>query len=140
MMSDLIVERSDGATLMAHDEREHAAILSLNPIPRDRAWVMLYLLREWGFSPRLNEGKRSAERQAQLFAEGKSTVRHSKHQDGDAWDICDLDHGWDTTKEFKRAVGRAARIVGAVWGGQWRSFGPEGDWAHSEFQGGKIVG
>jgi len=139
-MSDLIVKRSDGAVLMAADERERAAFMSLNPIPRDRAWIMLYLLREWGFSPRLNEGKRSAERQAQLFAEGKSKTLQSKHLTGDAWDMCDLNLGWDTTREFKRAVGRAARIVGAVWGGQWRSFGEFGDWAHSEFQGGKIVG
>lgn len=136
-MSDLIVERSDGAALMAHDERERAALMSLNPIPRDRAWVQLYLLREWGFEPYLIEGKRSLERQKQLVAQGKSKTLKSKHLTGDAWDIVLLDHGWDAPREFWNAVGRSARIVGAVWGGQWRTFP---DPCHCQFEGGKIVG
>jgi hypothetical protein len=136
-MSDLIVERSDGATLMAHDQREHDAFMSLNPIPRDRAWVQIYLLREWGHNPRLNEGRRKKSRQAQLVKEGKSETMDSKHLTGDAWDICDLELGWDAPKAFWQAVGRSARIVGAVWGGQWKTFP---DPAHSQFQGGRIVG
>ena len=139
-MSDLIATRSDGATLMMTDQREYSAWKSLNPIPRDRAWIMLYLLREWGYQPRLNEGKRSKERQAQLVAEGKSKTLNSDHLTGDAWDICDLAGGWDCTKEFKRAVGRACRIAGVVWGGQWLSFGPLGDWAHCSWRRGAIVG
>jgi len=135
-----IVERSDGACLNLHNGAELAAINSLNPVPKDRAWMMLYLLREWRFDPRLNEGRRSAERQVQLYREGKSKVQHSKHQDGDAWDICDHKLGWNASDDFKRAVGRAARITGCVWGGSWKSYGPMGDWAHSEWRSGQIVG
>jgi len=132
-----IAERSDGAVINLHNSAELAALNSLNPIPRDRAWMQLYLLRDWGMNPRLNEGRRSPERQAKLFAEGKSQVKHSRHEDGDAWDICDHELGWNASKEFWRAVGRAARIVGAVWGGSWKSFP---DPAHTEWQQGKIVG
>jgi peptidoglycan L-alanyl-D-glutamate endopeptidase CwlK len=140
MPADMIVNRSDGAVLNLHDEKELEAFNSLNPIPRDRAWIQLYLLREWGFDPYLNEGRRSKERQAELFSEGKSKTLQSKHLTGDAWDICLYKHGWDAPHEFKRAIGRAARIAGCVWGGQWKSFGAEGDWAHSQFEAGKIVG
>ena len=135
-----IAERSDGAVINLHNSAELAALNSLNPIPRDRAWMQLYLLREWGFDPRLNEGRRSPERQAQLYPEGKSKTLHSKHLTGDAWDIVDHLLGWDCTDEFKRAVGRAARIVGAVSGIQWKSFGSFGDFAHSQWANGKIVG
>ena len=131
-----IAERSDGACLNLHNGAELAALNSLNPIPKDRAWMMLYLLREWGHDPRLNEGKRTAERQAQLYAEGKSKVKHSRHQDGDAWDICDHTLGWGASKDFWHAVGRAARITGCVWGGQWKTFP---DPCHSQWENGKIV-
>jgi hypothetical protein len=132
-----IAERSDGAPLNLHNARELAAYCSLNPIPRDRCWVMLYLLREAGLEPYLNEGKRSAERQVQLYREGKSKVQHSRHQDGDAWDICLYQHGWDAPKSFWQAVGHAARIAGCMWGGSWKTFP---DPAHSQWDGGKILG
>jgi peptidoglycan L-alanyl-D-glutamate endopeptidase CwlK len=99
--------------------------------------MMLYLLREWGHNPRLAEGKRSAERQAQLYREGKSKTLKSKHLTGDAWDIVDELLQWAASQDFWRAVGRVARITGCVWGGQWCGFR---DPAHTQWENGKIVG
>ena len=136
-MSDLIMARSDGAVMVANDKRERAAWASLNPIPRDRAWLQLYLLRDWGFEPRLAEGRRTAAEQAAKVAAGTSKTMHSDHVTGNAWDICDLHHGWNAPNRFWQAVGRSARIVGAVWGGQWKTFP---DVAHNSWRGGVIVG
>ncbi len=71
--------------------------------------------------------------QQRLFAEGKSKVKFSFHNsqlpDGTPYsyaaDIVDKRWGWDDAAEtngFWTALGSAAKSVGLVWGGDWKSF------------------
>jgi hypothetical protein len=71
------------------------------------------------------EGWRSAERQAQLLAEGRTTVAHSRHQDGRAVDLVFWTYGrgwsWEPGLPW-HLVAEAARARGLTSGYYWRTF------------------
>lgn len=77
----------------------------------------------------VTEGVRSAERQAELVAEGKSWVKKSKHQSGDAIDVAAFpnnypgDVSWEAKHyaEINKAFQEAAKIHNCrvTWGGNW---------------------
>lgn len=71
------------------------------------------------------EGWRSAERQAQLLAQGHTTVEHSRHQDGCAVDLVFwvYGRGWSWEPDLPwHLVGEAATAHGLQAGYYWRTF------------------
>ena len=91
---------------------------------------VLSRLAEKGWRPRVAEGLRSVEQQQEKINQGRSSLndpRTSKHVQGIAVDIIDSRYGWggpaaDLDFEFWNDLGEAAREVGLVWGGDWKSF------------------
>lgn len=76
----------------------------------------------------VGEGVRSAERQAELVAQGKSQTKHSRHLTGHAVDLYAIVDGkvtWEFRyyKQIAAAMRVAAEKVGVpvVWGGEWKS-------------------
>lgn len=77
----------------------------------------------------VTEGVRSAQRQAMLFAAGKTKTMNSQHLHGRAVDVCVLIDGkadW-TFANYRivaDAVKAAARQLGFAveWGGDWKTF------------------
>lgn len=87
----------------------------------------------------VTEGLRSVERQAYLFAAGKSRVLRSRHIDGKAVDIAVFQNGkvsWQLSDYeamaalFKREAGLMGLTI--VWGGDWPKFR---DGCHFELSG-----
>jgi peptidoglycan L-alanyl-D-glutamate endopeptidase CwlK len=73
------------------------------------------------------EGLRTAERQAQLVAQGASKTLHSRHLTGHAVDLGPVPLDWGDKAAFRRLAGAMKRAADAegvplVWGGDWRSF------------------
>lgn len=76
---------------------------------------------------RIIEGVRSAERQRQLFAAGKSKTLNSRHLTGHAVDIVPVVDGkisweWKHFFPMAEAMGRCARDmdIPLEWGGSWK--------------------
>lgn len=72
--------------------------------------------------------RRTEWEQAQNLQNGVSWVKHSKHQDGLAIDICPFDtyslHGddklkWDANDPIWQKIGTIGKQLGLVWGGDW---------------------
>ena len=85
------------------------------------------------------EGRRTLERQRQLFDVGASKTLNSRHLTGHAIDIAPFIGGtirwdWPPYNDLAKAMKAAAQELGVsvVWGGDWKSFkdGPhwELDW------------
>lgn len=75
------------------------------------------------------EGRRSKERQAMLYAAGKSQSLNGRHCLGEAVDVCALVNGkadwtWSNYEKIARAVKIAADQldIKIEWGGDWRTF------------------
>ena len=95
-------------------------------------------LTEVDFS--ITEGMRSAARQAELIDAGKSWVKVSKHQSGDAVDVAAFpnDYPGDVSWEAKhyasinKAVQQAAQLhdCRVTWGGHWK----QRDYVHFQFE------
>lgn len=118
----------------------------LTPEFRAKVEVLLYRLRLRGHVPWVYETRRTPERQAYLYASGRTRpgpkvtwTRESKHLHGLAVDIIDgREHptrpgdrvGWGTwgdpisagmAERFFSALGDEAKAIGLVWGGDWKS-------------------
>lgn len=72
---------------------------------------------------------RTAEEQKQAIDSGHSWVRHSRHQDGMAIDVCPLEtynlHGanklqWDASDSIWEKMGLIGESLGLRWGGRWQ--------------------
>lgn len=85
-------------------------------IPDFSEWVIIETLR-------------SPERQAELYAKGRTTPgpvvtwrKHSIHEDGNAADVAWKDGQgvlhWDTDRAYQ-ILGHCARAEGLTWGGDW---------------------
>lgn len=81
---------------------------------------------EMGALFRVTEGLRTAERQAELVANGASQTMNHRHLTGHAVDLAPLDNGevsWNWTHFFPMAdtMAAAARAerVSLIWGGAW---------------------
>lgn len=75
------------------------------------------------------EGKRTLERQKQLYANGATTTLNSRHITGHAVDLApvvgkEVRFDWPLYHILAAEVKRAASILGIpiVWGGDWKSF------------------
>lgn len=85
-----------------------------------------------GWDPWVFECNRTAERQAWIYAQGRTrpgkvvtkAASHlqSWHGHGLAVDIIDRQKHWDATPGFWSALGAACRRHGLTWGGDWASF------------------
>jgi len=108
-------------------------LASMEPSLRAKVPGILSTLKQQGFQPSIFYAWRSVAVQQQLVAQGKSTVHFSFHNaqlpDGTpnayAADIIDTRWGWgDAAKAngYWDALGKAAKAVGLVWGGDWATF------------------
>lgn len=76
----------------------------------------------------VTEGRRTAARQAQLFAAGASTTMNSRHLTGHAVDLAawvgQVRWDWPLYNKLATAMKAAASELGVsiVWGGDWKSF------------------
>jgi len=99
--------------------------------PRAQAWVEMvtaYILPiRWnGYKARIIETLRSAERQAELQAQGASKLKVGLHQTGRAFDFAVFDNLGVYLKDDNTGVytacGQAAEALGCEWGGRWPTF------------------
>lgn len=111
----------------------------LDPMFVEKVKQVLAVLAEKGWQPRVASGLRSIEQQQEKIDQGTSSLKapqNSKHVQGLAADIIDSRYGWegkasDLNFQFWNDLGQAAKEVGLVWGGDWKSFK---DVAHVEAQ------
>lgn len=91
---------------------------------------------------RVNEGRRSKRRQAELVAAGASQTLDSRHITGHAVDLVALVNGgvrwdWPLYHRIAEAMKQAARDVGVplTWGGDWKTFkdGPHYELPRSKY-------
>jgi len=110
----------------------------MNPQFRVKVKAVIKALKEDGFKPKIFYGWRSEAVQLDLYIRKRSKVKFSFHnaakKDGVpnafAADIIDSRYAWSDkpeTKKFWEALGKAAKVQGLYWGGDWKSFK---DWAH----------
>ena len=112
-------------------------LASLEPGFRRKIEAVLQTLRSEGFRPTIVFGWRSVAVQQQLVRQGRSKVRFSFHNAQtpqgrpNAWAVDIVDERWSWNDPdchvFFRALGKAGKAQGLVWGGDWTSFR---DWAH----------
>ncbi|KMW57248.1 hypothetical protein AIOL_002209 [Candidatus Rhodobacter oscarellae] len=81
-------------------------------------------MQEAGYPSRVVFGRRTAERQAKLYAKGRTAPGRkvtragpweSAHQFDDAVDICHKSKGWDVSKDYWETLASVVRIVGEVF-------------------------
>ncbi len=111
-------------------------LASLHPRFRPRVAAVIARLRAERFRPVVVYGWRSVAVQERLFRAGSSKVRFSFHNaqttDGlpAAWAADLVDERWywrePDAHVFFRALGKAAKAEGLIWGGDWKFR----DWAH----------
>ncbi len=70
------------------------------------------------------EGKRSAERQAELLEKGATKVKYSRHMDGKAVDLAPYPINWNDREHFHYMGGMLRGIAHKMgikirWGGDW---------------------
>ena len=115
----------------------------LHPVLRRKVRAILNDLLGHGYKAIVASAWRSSEDQLALYRAGRSKVTFSFHnatypQGSGKWeapcalaaDICDARLGWNASAEFKRLLKRSAVAHELVSGADWKSFGPDGDWAH----------
>jgi len=106
---------------------------SLEPVFRANIAQVIEALSSQAFQPKIVYGWRSVAVQQQLFNAHKSKVRFSFHNaqrpDGTpnalAVDVIDTRWGWTDearTNGFWKALGKAGKDRGLVWGGDWVDF------------------
>lgn len=106
----------------------------LDPDVKQAASDLVDLWNEWyaeetGCRAFVFEGMRTAERQKQLVAEGRSQTFESKHLQGLAVDIWFEDAGNghpiepdDVPRDWYVALGDIGEQLGFTWGGRWKNF------------------
>ena len=92
-----------------------------------RAYSLVWWLDYYGARVRIAEGLRSSERQAELYAQGRTApgqivtnVRVSRHQSGRAFDIDFVGlHPEAVPRVWWDFAGRLGEALGLRWGGRW---------------------
>jgi peptidoglycan L-alanyl-D-glutamate endopeptidase CwlK len=112
-------------------------LASLEPGFRRKIEAVIATLRAEGFRPTIIFGWRSVAVQQQLMRQGRTKVRFSFHNAQtpqgrpNAWAVDLVDERWAWNEPdchiFFRALGKAGKAQGLVWGGDWSGFR---DWAH----------
>ena len=101
---------------------------SLSPEFKPKAIELLARLTEANIPVKIINTLRTDEEQAANLARGASWVKRSKHQDGNAIDICPylvyrIDGEdkleWDSKYPIWQKVGVIGESLGLVWGGRW---------------------
>lgn len=115
------------------------SLASLSDRFRPLAYVLLAKLVEAGIAVMIINTRRSSEEQAVNFANGVSWVKHSKHQDGDAIDVCPYELytaakggdklAWNDNHPLWEKIGLIGEAAGLGWGGRWT----KRDLGHFEF-------
>ena len=114
---------------------------SLDQRMRPKVKRVLATLKENGYKPKIVYAWRSVTKQLELVNAGHSKVRFSFHNaqtktgkpNAYAADIIDKRWAWQPEAKqngFWSALGKAAKVEGLYWGGDWRSFK---DWAHIQY-------
>lgn len=115
------------------NERSRPRLRGVAPELARRAVAMLDAARAEGVELVVTEGLRSRERQALLYAQGRTTpgpiVTHappgtSRHESGRAVDVAPLDaHGrphWPEDRALWERIGAFGEAQGLEWGGRWQ--------------------
>lgn len=107
-------------------------LASMNPAFRSKASQLLQRLKGQGFRPKVFFAWRSVDVQRELKRQGRTKVDFSFHNatigtrpNAYAADIIDERYAWSSkpeTKVFWDALGKEAKALGLVWGGDWKSF------------------
>lgn len=82
-----------------------------------------------GLSVLITETLRTAERQNELYAQGRTKpgkivtwTKNSRHMSGNAWDICKNKKGEEySDTSFFLACGKIAKRLGITWGGDFKN-------------------
>lgn len=102
---------------------------SLYPKFQLLAYELLAKLTEANIPVVIVETFRSEAAHQEDLITGHSWIKHSKHQDGIAIDICPYDtyqlHGedklkWDDNDPIWEKIGTIGESIGLIWGGRWR--------------------
>lgn len=101
----------------------------LAPAFKPLAIELLARLMEAGIHVTIVDTLRTEEEHKANLAKGVSWVKHSKHQDGLAIDICpwliwNLNGPdklqWDASDPIWDRIGKVGESLGLIWGGRWR--------------------
>jgi peptidoglycan L-alanyl-D-glutamate endopeptidase CwlK len=97
-----------------------------------RIQAVVATLQGWGLDPWVVECVRTKERQAWLYAQGRTrsgavvtkaqSHLQSWHGHGLAVDIVSRSLHWNAPPSFWTALGKACRAHGVTWGGDWKNF------------------
>lgn len=111
--------------------RNERRIHTLIPALRPQAAALIDAALKEGIRLVITEGRRSPERQAQLYAQGRTapgpivtwTLR-SRHLTGEAFDVGVLDDSgtltWPEDEELWERIGALGEELGMQWGGRWK--------------------
>ena len=110
--------------------RNRRRIASLEPELRPLARQLVEAALEADILLVITEGRRTIERQRQLYAQGRTKpgpivtwTLKSKHIDGEAFDVGVLVDGvltWPDDDELWERIGRLGEAAGLRWGGRWK--------------------
>jgi peptidoglycan L-alanyl-D-glutamate endopeptidase CwlK len=105
------------------------SLSSLSPAFRPIAYAFLAKLVEAGIAVMIINTRRTKEEQAVNFANGTSWVKHSKHEEGNAIDLCPYELytaaaggdklAWNAEHPVWDKIGQIGESLGLVWGGRW---------------------
>lgn len=104
-------------------------IKKLKPNAKMACELFLAEAKKQGLPVLVTETLRTKERQAKLYAQGRTTAgkivtwtKVSRHTRGLAWDICKNKKGEEySDAEFFKSCGAIAKKLGITWGGDWKS-------------------
>jgi len=103
----------------------------LLPLVERKAKELVQSMNNIGLPIRITEGYRSPERQAELYAQGRTKpgaivtnakAGESYHNYGLAFDVVFIKQGYSATKEQWDTLGSIGERLGLEWGGRWTSF------------------
>lgn len=102
---------------MAVDTRNLAG---LEAAFRETVVAILSDMEKWfGYQCYVASGRRTADQQAKLVAQGRSKTMKSKHLSGKAADIVPVDLGWNAPRDYWLQLGYLAQKYGLRWGGEF---------------------
>lgn len=117
------------ATTKAVDMARAHRIDSLSAELQPRARRLLELAAAEGIELVVTEGRRTVERQRELYAQGRTTpgpivtwTMNSKHLTGEAFDVAVRVDGkltWPDDDALWERIGQIGESVGLRWGGRW---------------------
>ena len=99
----------------------------LKPNAKIACEMFLAEAKRQGLAVVVTETLRTKERQAELYAQGRTApgkivtwTKNSRHQSGLAWDVCKNKKGEEYSDiGFFEALGAIAKSLGITWGGDW---------------------